>query len=115
MILLRMLGSYNSVLFWIFLYIQVVDFQFGMGERAFHIILELYAQGNNNYTILTLLRIHRLLQSAFIYGMHSNISWLLFQVYHILLHKVKIIEIFEIFLFPYLSLINSVKGEKGLN
>ena len=77
MILLHMLGSYNSVLFWIFLYIQVVDFQFGMGERAFHIILELYAQGNllltdNNYTVLTLLRTHRLLRRAFIYGMHSS-------------------------------------------
>lgn len=43
---------------------RVVDFQFGVGENAHHIILELYAQGNliltdANYTVLTLLRTHR--------------------------------------------------------
>lgn len=43
---------------------RVVDFQFGLGENAHHIILELYAQGNllltdSNYTVLTLLRTHR--------------------------------------------------------
>lgn len=44
--------------------LQVVDFQFGMGEGAYHIILELYAQGNllltdGSYNVLTLLRTHR--------------------------------------------------------
>ncbi|KAH7291813.1 hypothetical protein KP509_29G036400 [Ceratopteris richardii] len=43
---------------------RVVDFQFGMGEGAFHIILELYSQGNllltdSCYNVLTLLRTHR--------------------------------------------------------
>lgn len=43
---------------------RVVDFQFGMGEGAYHIILELYAQGNllltdGAYNVLTLLRTHR--------------------------------------------------------
>jgi hypothetical protein len=44
--------------------IQVVDLQFGMGEGAHHILLELYAQGNllltdADYNVLTLLRTHR--------------------------------------------------------
>jgi hypothetical protein len=43
---------------------QVVDLQFGMGEGAHHILLELYAQGNllltdADYNVLTLLRTHR--------------------------------------------------------
>lgn len=43
---------------------RVVDFQFGLGEGAYHIILELYAQGNllltdSSYNVLTLLRTHR--------------------------------------------------------
>ncbi|XP_024524547.1 nuclear export mediator factor NEMF [Selaginella moellendorffii] len=43
---------------------RVVDFQFGTGELAHHIILELYAQGNvlltdADYNVLTLLRSHR--------------------------------------------------------
>ncbi|XP_057853407.2 uncharacterized protein LOC131063572 [Cryptomeria japonica] len=43
---------------------RVVDFQFGLGTNAHHIILELYAQGNllltdSDYNVLTLLRTHR--------------------------------------------------------
>ncbi|EIE22903.1 hypothetical protein COCSUDRAFT_16391 [Coccomyxa subellipsoidea C-169] len=43
---------------------RVVDFSFGTGEACYHLILELYAQGNviladANYSILTLLRSHR--------------------------------------------------------
>ncbi|CAM6068471.1 unnamed protein product [Sphagnum tenellum] len=43
---------------------RVVDLQFGMGEGAHHILLELYAQGNllltdADYNVLTLLRTHR--------------------------------------------------------
>ncbi|CAK0786952.1 hypothetical protein CVIRNUC_010166 [Coccomyxa viridis] len=43
---------------------RVVDFSFGTGEACYHLILELYAQGNviltdANYEILTLLRSHR--------------------------------------------------------
>eukprot|EP01018_Ginkgo_biloba_P009198 Gb_22986 [translate_table: standard] len=43
---------------------RVVDFQFGLGKSAHHIILELYAQGNllltdSDYDVLTLLRTHR--------------------------------------------------------
>lgn len=43
---------------------RVVDFQFGLGEGACHIILELYAQGNllltdAGFNVLTLLRTHR--------------------------------------------------------
>lgn len=42
----------------------MVDFQFGVGENAHHLLLELYASGNviltgANYNILTLLRSHR--------------------------------------------------------
>lgn len=44
---------------------QIILFQFGMGENANYVILELYAQGNilltdSNFTVLTLLRSHRL-------------------------------------------------------
>eukprot|EP00898_Chlorokybus_atmophyticus_P002379 jgi/Chlat1/3141/Chrsp21S03365 len=43
---------------------RVVDFQFGVGESACHLLLELYAQGNilltdAKYEVLTLLRSHR--------------------------------------------------------
>ncbi|KAL2651385.1 hypothetical protein R1flu_019513 [Riccia fluitans] len=43
---------------------RVVDFQFGLGEGAHHIILELYSQGNivladYQYNIIVLLRTHR--------------------------------------------------------
>lgn len=43
---------------------RVVDFQFGVGSGAHHLILELYASGNilltdNNYNVLILLRTHR--------------------------------------------------------
>ncbi|CAL8464758.1 g4293 [Coccomyxa elongata] len=43
---------------------RVVDFSFGTGDACYHLILELYAQGNviladANYVILTLLRSHR--------------------------------------------------------
>ncbi|BBM96816.1 nuclear export mediator factor NEMF [Marchantia polymorpha subsp. ruderalis] len=43
---------------------RVVDFQFGLGEGAFHIILELYSQGNllltdSHHNVITLLRTHR--------------------------------------------------------
>jgi hypothetical protein len=42
----------------------VIDFQFGLGEQAHHLILELYASGNilltvADYNVLTLLRSHR--------------------------------------------------------
>ncbi|MCO5552035.1 hypothetical protein L7F22_005544 [Adiantum nelumboides] len=48
---------------------RVVDFQFGLGEGAYHIILELYAQGNllltdSSYNVLTLLRTHRDLEKG---------------------------------------------------
>jgi predicted ribosome quality control (RQC) complex YloA/Tae2 family protein len=44
---------------------RVIDMQFGTGERAHHVIVELYAQGNivltaHNYAILQLLRSHEL-------------------------------------------------------
>ncbi|KAG6543609.1 hypothetical protein Mapa_014972 [Marchantia paleacea] len=43
---------------------RVVDFQFGLGEGAYHIILELYSQGNllltdSHHNVITLLRTHR--------------------------------------------------------
>eukprot|EP00891_Asterochloris_glomerata_P005087 jgi/Astpho2/5087/fgenesh1_pg.00072_%23_10_t len=43
---------------------RIVDFQFGSGEAAYHLILELYSQGNviltdASYEVLTLLRSHR--------------------------------------------------------
>ncbi|KAL3145238.1 hypothetical protein ABBQ32_000984 [Trebouxia sp. C0010 RCD-2024] len=43
---------------------RIVDFQFGTGDARFHLILELYSQGNliladHNYEVLTLLRSHR--------------------------------------------------------
>jgi predicted ribosome quality control (RQC) complex YloA/Tae2 family protein len=43
---------------------RVVDFTFGAGETASHLILEMYAQGNviltnHKYEVLTLLRSHR--------------------------------------------------------
>ncbi|GJP46211.1 hypothetical protein CLOM_g5521 [Closterium sp. NIES-68] len=43
---------------------RVVDFKFGVGESAHHLLLELYAGGNViltdcNYSVLTLLRSHR--------------------------------------------------------
>ncbi|KAL0046515.1 hypothetical protein WJX82_002614 [Trebouxia sp. C0006] len=43
---------------------RIVDFQFGSGEARYHLILELYSQGNliladSNYEVLTLLRSHR--------------------------------------------------------
>jgi predicted ribosome quality control (RQC) complex YloA/Tae2 family protein len=43
---------------------RVVDFQFGSGDAACHLILELYAAGNviltdSKYEVLTLLRSHR--------------------------------------------------------
>ncbi|KAF7837675.1 nuclear export mediator factor NEMF isoform X1 [Senna tora] len=45
-------------------YDRIILFQFGMGENANYVILELYAQGNilltdSNFTVLTLLRSHR--------------------------------------------------------
>lgn len=45
-------------------YDRIVLFQFGLGENANYVILELYAQGNilltdSNFTVLTLLRSHR--------------------------------------------------------
>ncbi|XLS90035.1 hypothetical protein HN51_066043 [Arachis hypogaea] len=45
---------------------DIILFQFGLGENANYVILELYAQGNilltdANFTILTLLRSHRLI------------------------------------------------------
>ncbi|KAI9122760.1 hypothetical protein K1719_005649 [Acacia pycnantha] len=45
-------------------YDRIILFQFGIGENAYYIILELYAQGNilltdSNFTVLTLLRSHR--------------------------------------------------------
>ncbi|KAJ3681327.1 hypothetical protein LUZ60_015816 [Juncus effusus] len=45
-------------------YDRIVLFQFGLGENAHYIILELYAQGNilltdSEYTVMTLLRSHR--------------------------------------------------------
>ena len=45
-------------------YDRVVDMKFGYGENAYHVILELYAQGNiiltdYNYEILSLLRSHQ--------------------------------------------------------
>ncbi|XP_054806726.1 uncharacterized protein LOC129309262 [Prosopis cineraria] len=45
-------------------YDRIILFQFGMGENAYYIILELFAQGNilltdSNFTVLTLLRSHR--------------------------------------------------------
>jgi hypothetical protein len=51
-----------------------------MGERAFHIILELYAQGNllltdSNYTVLTLLRTHRLLNALIYCAVSSFMPW----------------------------------------
>jgi hypothetical protein len=50
----------------IFLFVQIILFQFGLGSNAHFIILELYAQGNillmdSEYTVMTLLRSHRLL------------------------------------------------------
>lgn len=47
--------------------LQIVLFQFGLGVNAHYIILELYAQGNiiltdSEFTVLTLLRSHRLVQ-----------------------------------------------------
>ena len=43
---------------------RVVDFCFGSGDAAYHLILELYASGNvvltdANYNVLTLLRSHK--------------------------------------------------------
>lgn len=43
---------------------RVIDFQFGKGEGAHHILVEMYASGNiiltdHEYTILSLLRIHK--------------------------------------------------------
>ncbi|KAL0022374.1 hypothetical protein WJX77_005710 [Trebouxia sp. C0004] len=43
---------------------RIVDFQFGSGDARYHLILELYSQGNliladSNYEVLTLLRSHR--------------------------------------------------------
>jgi predicted ribosome quality control (RQC) complex YloA/Tae2 family protein len=43
---------------------RVVDLTFGRGENAFHILVELYAQGtviltDHQYTILSLLRSHK--------------------------------------------------------
>ena len=43
---------------------RVIDLQFGYDEYAFHIMVELYASGNvilcdHEYTILSLLRIHK--------------------------------------------------------
>ncbi|XLR30389.1 hypothetical protein HN51_050259, partial [Arachis hypogaea] len=45
-------------------YDRIILFQFGLGENANYVILELYAQGNilltdANFTVLTLLRSHR--------------------------------------------------------
>eukprot|EP00931_Biecheleriopsis_adriatica_P010070 TRINITY_DN11116_c0_g1_i1.p1 TRINITY_DN11116_c0_g1~~TRINITY_DN11116_c0_g1_i1.p1 ORF type:complete len:1162 (+),score=321.36 TRINITY_DN11116_c0_g1_i1:51-3488(+) len=42
---------------------RIVDFQFGHGENAFHLLLEIYVSGNliltdHEYNILTLLRVH---------------------------------------------------------
>lgn len=47
------------------LIVQIILFQFGLGSNAHYIILELYAQGNilltdSEYTVMTLLRSHRL-------------------------------------------------------
>lgn len=43
---------------------RVIDLQFGKGENAYHILVELYASGNViltdfEYTILSLLRSHK--------------------------------------------------------
>lgn len=43
---------------------RVIDLQFGKGENAYHILVELYASGNviltdHEYTILSLLRSHK--------------------------------------------------------
>ena len=48
---------------------RVVDLQFGKGEFAFHILIELYAAGNviltdHEYTILSLLRSHKFDETA---------------------------------------------------
>lgn len=48
---------------------RVVDLQFGKGEYAFHILVELYAAGNviltdHEYTILSLLRSHKFDETA---------------------------------------------------
>ncbi|XP_027351975.1 nuclear export mediator factor NEMF isoform X2 [Abrus precatorius] len=45
-------------------YDRIILFQFGLGENANYVILELYAQGNilltdSNFTVMTLLRSHR--------------------------------------------------------
>ncbi|XLR27253.1 hypothetical protein S83_055153, partial [Arachis hypogaea] len=47
-------------------YDRIILFQFGLGENANYVILELYAQGNilltdAKFTVLTLLRSHRLI------------------------------------------------------
>jgi predicted ribosome quality control (RQC) complex YloA/Tae2 family protein len=51
----------------LFSIVQIILFQFGLGSNAHYIILELYAQGNilltdSEYTVMTLLRSHRLVQ-----------------------------------------------------
>jgi len=48
---------------------RVVDLQFGKGEHAYHILVELYAAGNviltdHEYTILSLLRSHKFDETA---------------------------------------------------
>ena len=48
---------------------RVVDLQFGKGEHAYHILIELYAAGNviltdHEYTILSLLRSHKFDETA---------------------------------------------------
>ncbi len=47
----------------------MVDLQFGKGEHAYHILIELYAAGNviltdHEYTILSLLRSHKFDETA---------------------------------------------------
>jgi len=48
---------------------RVVDFTFGRGEAAYHILVELYASGNviltdHSYLILSLLRSHKFEENA---------------------------------------------------
>mmetsp|Transcript_66499 Transcript_66499/g.92088 ORF Transcript_66499/g.92088 Transcript_66499/m.92088 type:complete len:105 (+) Transcript_66499:263-577(+) len=48
---------------------RVIDLTFGKGEATYHILVELYAQGNviltdSDYTILSLLRSHKFEENA---------------------------------------------------
>lgn len=67
-------------------------FQFGLGENANYVILELYAQGNilltdSNFVVMTLLRSHRSLLSSVLRSNSNLVPTYIFVKYNLTTEK----------------------------